>query len=260
MSSSRDLMINLSLVLTLALSLTLTLGVGTARAGPPFRTDDPEPVELHHWELYAFGQATRVDGDTSGALPGVEANYGAAPNLQLHVVVPLSFDRPDGGTHNRGLGDIELGAKYRFIEESKDGWMPQVGIFPMVEVPTGDAHRNLGAGQTRAFLPVWVQKSSGDWLTYGGGGYWINPGAGNRNYWFTGWLLQRQVTKPLALGVEVFHQTADRVGGKDSTGYNIGGIYDFSEHLHLLLSGGGGLSNAAMTNRASAYAALQWTF
>jgi hypothetical protein len=29
-----------------------------------------------------------------------------------------------------------------------------------------------------------VQKSAGDWSTYGGG-YWINPGVGNKNFWFT---------------------------------------------------------------------------
>ena len=24
-------------------------------AGPPFITDDPEPVDLKHWEVYLFG-------------------------------------------------------------------------------------------------------------------------------------------------------------------------------------------------------------
>ncbi len=27
-----------------------------SQAGPPFLTDDPEPVELNHWEVYLFGQ------------------------------------------------------------------------------------------------------------------------------------------------------------------------------------------------------------
>jgi len=38
----------------------------------------------------------------------------------------------------------------------------------------------------QAFLPVWMQKDVGDWTVYGGGGYWINPGAGQKNWWFTG--------------------------------------------------------------------------
>lgn len=229
-------------------------------AGPPFLTDDPEPVELGHWEIYGFTAATQVRGDNSGTLGGVEVNYGAAPNLQLHLILPLAFDSPSGGPTVASLGDTELGVKYRFITPGEDDWWPQVGIFPLVEVPTGNAQRGLGAGKMREFFPVWLQKDWGDWTTYGGGGYWVSPGVGNRNYWFAGWLLQRQITKDLALGAELFHQTADTIGGKETTGFNFGGIFDFSEHYHLLFSGGRGLQNPAFTNQFSYYLAIQSTF
>lgn len=244
----------------MALGLALTLGAHAAWAGPPFRTDDPEPVELHHLEVYGFTQITETGHDATGAEPGVEVNYGAAPNLQLHLAAPLAVDRPSGGPAAFGFGDVELGVKYRFVEESETGWRPQIGVFPLVELPTGDQRRGLGGGHTRVFLPVWLQKSRGEWLTYGGGGYWINPGAGNRNYWFAGWLLQRRIAKPLAVGAELYYQTADTVGGRDGAGFNVGGIYDFSEHYHLLLSVGRGLRNVAASNTLSYYAALQWTF
>jgi hypothetical protein len=230
-----------------------------ALAGPPFLTDDPEPVEYQHWEVYIFSAATQVQGDTSGVLPGVEVNYGPLPDVQIHLVIPLAFDKPNGRGMQNGVGDTELGMKYRFVQEDDQGWRPMVGIFPLLEVPSGDADRGLGAGRARAFLPVWLQKSFGKWLSYGGGGYWINPGPGNRNHWFVGWLIQRQVTDTLALGGEVFHQTADTIGGKDSTGYNIGGVYDFSENHHLLFSVGSGLQSARTTNRFSYYLAFQWT-
>jgi hypothetical protein len=234
--------------------------VGTAFAGPPFITDDPEPVDLGHWEIYGFTAATHVRGDRGGILGGIEVNNGAAPNLQLHLIVPLAFDKPSGGPMVAGLGDTELGVKYRLITPDEGDWFPQVGVFPLVEVPTGSASRGLGAGVTREYFPVWVQKDWGDWTTYGGGGYWVNPGTGNRNYWFVGWLLQRQITKQLALGVELFHQTADTVGGKDATGFNVGGIFDFNDHYHLLFSAGRGLQNPALTNQLSYYAAIQSTF
>jgi len=231
-----------------------------AFAGPPFITDDPEPVDLGHWEVYGFSAGAHVRDDTGGTLGGVEVNYGAAPNLQLHLIVPLAFDSPSGGPMVMGLGDTELGAKYRFINPGKDDWWPQIGIFPLVEVPTGNAQHGLGAGKFREYFPVWVQKDWDDWTTYGGGGYWNNPGPGNRNYWFIGWLLQRQVTKSLAIGAEIFHQTPDTVGGPDTTGFNIGGIYDFNDHYHLLFSGGKGIQNAAPTNQLSYYLAIQSTF
>ncbi len=159
-----------------------------------------------------------------------------------------------------GYGDTEIGMKFRFIQEAKDGWTPQIGVFPLIELPTGDAQRGLGAGYTRIFLPLWAQKSQGDWTLYGGGGYWINPGPGNRDYWFSGLVVQRQIARPLALGAEVFHQTPDRVGGPATTAFNLGGVYDLSAHTHLLLSAGRGIQGAAQTNRFSYYGAIQWTF
>jgi len=233
---------------------------GSAVAGPPFRTDDPEPVEYQHWEIYAFSAATQVQGDTAGILPGVEINYGAAPNLQLHIIAPLAFDKSSGSGMQYGYGDTEFGIKYHFIQEDEEGWRPQVGVFPLIEAPTGDPGRNLGAGHAREFLPLWLQKSFGDWTTYGGGGYWFNPGTGNKNYWFFGWLFQRKVTDQLTLGGELFHQTADTVGGLDSTGFNLGGIYDVTENYHLLFSAGRGIQNVSSTNAFSYYLALQWTF
>jgi hypothetical protein len=231
-----------------------------ARAGPPFRTDDPEPVDYQHWEVYGFSTGTHVAGDTNGILPGVEVNYGALPDLQLHVIAPIAFDAAAGSGMKFGMGDTELGVKYRFIEEDQNGWRPQIGIFPLFEAPTGNEARGLGAGVGREFLPVWIQKGFGQWLTYGGGGYWNNPGAGNKNYWFTGWLVQRQVTEALALGAEIFHQTANVDRGHDSTGFNLGFIYDFSENYHLLFSAGRGVQDAPETNLFSYYLAFQWTF
>ena len=115
-----------------------------------------------------------------------------------------------------------------------------------------------------------MQKDFGKWTTYGGGGYWFNPGPGNKGYWFTGWLLQRRVADDLLLGGEVFHQTASTTGGpgsvgyplgsRDSTGFNLAGVYDFSEQYHLLFSAGRGLQNASTTNEFSYYLGLPWTF
>ena len=237
----------------------LAIFANPAEAGPPFVTDDPVPVDLGHWEVYGFSAATSVHGGTAGTLFGTEINYGAAPNLQLHMIVPLAFDKADGAGMRTGPGDIELGAKYRLVDSGEADWWPQIGIFPLVEVPTGSATRGLGGGRFREYLPVWLQKDFGRWTSYGGGGYWVNPGPGNRNYWFVGWLLQRQVTAHLALGAEIFHQTADSTGGRDTTGFNAGGVYDFNAHYHLLFSAGRGLQNAAAANEVSCYVAIQWT-
>ncbi len=224
-------------------------------AGPPFTTDDPEPVEYQHWEVYVASQMAHDRDGWAGTAPHFEINYGAAPNLQLHLIVPVSFVAPFHEPARFGYGDTELGAKYRFFEETD--YLPQIGTFPLVEVPTGDRSRGLGNGHEQIFLPLWLQKSFGAWTTYGGAGYWINPGAGNRNWWFTGWLLQRQVSHNLTVGAELFHETPGDSSGKSDSKFNVGAIYDFSDFYHLLVSGGRTIQGP---NQVQAYIALQLTF
>ena len=218
----------------LCLASLLLTAVG--RGGPPFATDDPEPVEFRHWEVYVASQYEHGPGGASGTLPHVEVNYGAAPNLQLHLIAPLAFDAPAGASRQWGYGDTELGAKYRLGEETDS--LPETGVFPLVELPTGDPGRGLGSGHTQVFLPVWLQKHFGSWTSYGGGGYWINPGEGNRNGWFTGLLLQRQVRPGFAVGAEVFHQTPLAVTESSATRMNVGIVWDLDDIRHVLASVG----------------------
>ncbi len=205
----------------------------SALAGPPFLTDDPEPVKWRHFEAYLFGTADR--GPRGGAFvgPAFEFNVGAAPNLQLHVIVPAAYVTP-GRAY--GVGDIEIGAKYRFVNETAR--RPQVGIFPQVELPSGDSVRGLGNGRLWARLPVWIQKSRGPWTTYGGVGYEINHAPGMKDSLFAGWLVQRQVTTRLVLGTEVYHQNAQAIGARQSTFGNVGGYFTLRGALSLLFMAG----------------------
>ena len=205
-------------------------------AGPPYITDDPEPVEYQHWELYLATQHELTRDGAAGTLPHVEINYGAIPNLQLHVIVPLAYARPSGGSTSYGPGDIEVGAKFRFVQES--GSLPMVGTFPLVEIPAGSESKGLGTGHLHGLIPLWLQKSVGPWTSYGGGGYWFNPGAGNRSYGFIGWQLQRHLSELATLGAEIFYTTADHSGGSGNLRFNVGLVMDFTEHHHLLASVG----------------------
>ena len=104
----------------LAVPLILFCSV-SAWAGPPFQTDDPEPIDYKNYEFYTFASAdgTAVEMDTAG--PAAEFNWGALPNVHLHIIVPLaailpsnnpSFAPAGTGPSAVGLGDIETGIKY----------------------------------------------------------------------------------------------------------------------------------------------------
>jgi len=220
-------------LLALGVSFTFT---ALLKAGPPFVTDDPEPVAYQHWEIYTASQMTHDRGGWSGSLPQLEINYGAVPNLQLHLIAPTAFSAPKGGSTQLEYGDTELGMKYRFVEQTDA--LPQIAAFPLVEVPTGDHATRISTENTDVFLPIWLQKNFGKWTSYGGGGYWIHPGTDNQNWWFVGWLLQRQVTEHLSLGGEIFHETAQEHNGSSDTVLNGGGTWDLSDRYHLLFSAG----------------------
>ena len=226
-----------------------------AWAGPPFLTDDPQTVEFQHWELYVASMDFKTAGGWVGDGPHVEINYGVVPNVQLHLIAPVAYNSPSTGTGHYGYGDTELGVKFRFVQESM--YLPMVGIFPLLEVPTGSAREGLGTGRVHALLPVWLQKTLGTWTAYGGGGYGINPGVGLQNYGFVGAVLQKQVAKPVLIGVEVYHETASDVGGRDDTAFNVGTVIDLNEENHLLFSAGRSINGP--TN-FQCYAAYQWTF
>ena len=230
----------------------------TAVAGPPFQTDDPEPVEPHHYEFYVATQQTVTSSGRSGTLPHFEFNYGAFEDVQVHILAPFAFDRPSGSPMQRGYGDTELGVKYRFVHETDD--MPQIGVFPLYIAPTGDGKRGLGNGAAQFYLPVWLQKSWGAWTSYGGAGTLINRASDVKNSWFFGYELQRYVSDTLTLGAEIFHRSEQIAGQGDSSGFNVGAIVNVDEHDHLLLSAGKGLQNASTTNKASAYLAYQVTY
>ena len=227
-----------------------------ALAGPPFVTDDPEPPEYGRWEVNYAVMGTVVKGGGSGTVPSIDANYGLLSDVQLHIQPQLAYVRTPQGSQV-GVGNTEIGVKYRFIEEDEQGWAPMVSFYPLFETPTGDRKRGLGEGADRTFLPIWAQKTIDQWTIYGGGGYDIDPGAQGQNAWFVGSVALYQVSDALQLGGEIFLQTAETTSDKDAPGFNLGGTYRLTEDLGLLFSAGRGLANPSSTNRLSAFLALQ---
>lgn len=224
------------------------------RAGPPFLTDDPEPVDLYHWEFYVFGQGDRSPEYDSISGPAIELNYGVAPETQLHLIAPIANFENSGSGWAAGYGDTEAGIKFRFVDETDS--LPQVGIFPMAELDTGNSGRGLGNGRTWYRLPIWLQKSWGPWTSYGGGGGALNSAPGEHNSGFAGWLVQRDCGKYLTLGTEAYWQGANAVGGPGSVLANFGGSVNFTERFNLLFSIGHSISGERDTVW---YLGLYWT-
>jgi hypothetical protein len=235
----------------LALALFAVAWSSRALAGPPYVTDDPEPVEPHHWELYLALQAFHDRDGWTGAAPLLDVNYGFITNVQLHLAVPLGYSRPDQGKSAYGIGDVELGVKARFVQEQQ--WVPQIALYPFLELPTGSQGSGLGNGTAQVFVPLWLQKSFGQWTTYGGPGFWIDAGQTSRHWWYLGWLVQRTLFDGFAIGTEIFHQTAREPGTERDTRFNVGAVIDFSDIHHLIFSAGRGFAGPNLFQGYVAY-------
>jgi hypothetical protein len=228
---------------------------GTAFAGPPYISDDPQPTDEGHYEIYAYTLGTTARDDTGGEA-GIDFNYGAAPDLQLTAVVPYAYDSEDGAPMHAGLGSVELAAKYRFLHQDDFGL--DVAFFPRVFLPS--ATRGVEQQNASLFLPIWAEKDWDKWSAFGGGGCELNRNGRSRNFCQAGWVLARQILPDLQLGAEIVHQSADTEGGRALTAAGAGITYDLTPNYHLMAYAGPGIQNAAENDRCSWYAAVQFTF
>jgi hypothetical protein len=206
---------------------------GPAIAGPPYLTDDPVPTDTGHWEIYAFasgdGHRSTIDADA-----GFDLNYGPIKNVQLTATLPLDLTHEAQEGWRRGTGDVELGVKYRFLNDEADGL--SAAIFPRAILPTSSIANDEG---TRFLLPLWIGKDfAGGTSIFGGGGYEVNPGKGNRNFWQAAVAMTHDLSDDVSVGAELTRQGADVVDGTAQTNAGVGGIIKLGGPSSLLFSGG----------------------
>ncbi len=130
-----------------------------AWAGPPFISNDPEPVEYHHAGLYIASLYSDNKDGKLATLPHFEFNYGALPDVQLHLIVPFGYVRPNGGPTTYGLADTEVGVSYRFLHMSES--RPQIAFIPLMHIPTGDADQGLGTAISSPFCRSGLRRDGG---------------------------------------------------------------------------------------------------
>jgi hypothetical protein len=191
-------------MLALALAALGLLPAAPSAAGPPFETDDPEPVACHHVEVDV---AEGRQGEPAMTGPIWEVDYGPTRNVEVSV----------GGAP----GETEIASAIRFIPESK--YLPQVGFLPAVTFKSD--------GSAEAFLPFWVQKSIKDWTIFGGGGV----AAGNE---FTGIALTRNFRSGSNLGVELYRESQREPGAAASPRIGMGWTDQISPSHALMVWAG----------------------
>ena len=115
-------------------------GRAAAWAGPPFQTDDPEPIDYKNYEFYTFGSADGTALAMNSEGPAAEFNWGALPNVHLHIILPLAAIFPSNNPKFAPSGcwafcgwagrSLKLGVKFR-IRAGDESRIPQIGTFVM---------------------------------------------------------------------------------------------------------------------------------
>jgi hypothetical protein len=67
----------------IAAVLALCTGAMLRAQGPPYQTDDPAPVDLHHYEFYIFGGVDGTTAEIDSTGPAFEFNWGALPRVRF---------------------------------------------------------------------------------------------------------------------------------------------------------------------------------
>lgn len=213
-------------------------------AGNPLFTNDPETPGAHGWEINISHNIERLLAERNEDLPLFNINYGSTANNQWKISIPVRHLDPSRDNDHWGIGDIQLGWKYRFIEEDEHGFM--ASVYPQPLLPTGnDAlvitdSLGIGDGRVELFLPAQVGKHLFDdkLFMYGEVGYNVVFEDSPMNSWFYGLAGEWQATEKLELVGEVAGLAFPGGGEPDDTFFFGGFNYRLTEHVVFMTSFG----------------------
>jgi hypothetical protein len=243
------------LIFLSAAGLTRLAGQGS----PPMITDDPETPGNGHWEINLGWTDQRTPGTTLMGLPLLDANYGIGDDFQLTYETPWAVVRDANGTHE-GLGDTQLGAKWRFYNAGEHGW--EASVFPQVTFLNPGSHadrRGLADADTTLLLPFEAEKNFGPVRVDVEAGHGFSSKSG-ADSWMGGIVFGHQIARGWELDAET-HVNASNEMDRSEWIINFGAQVDLSEHVTLLMSLGRDVRNE-LGPRASllSYLGLQFRF
>ena len=144
----------------LVAAVALLLMPAAAFAGPPYDTDDSEPTDLHHWEIYNFVGGDRTGGIVDGEA-GFDLNYGALPGVPTPRSTMGLLQKIFGSKNQRELkklqpiiariGELEPTMKKKSDAELKAG--ADAGALVVLDAPD-EVERAVVAGVRRVLVRV----------------------------------------------------------------------------------------------------------
>jgi len=207
--------------------------------------------DCQHWEL-PFGL-------TYGLLPDLEFGLGFGGAFEERTE-SLGETGREERIHASGIGDLSLGGKWRFLDETP--WLPRQAMVVVVKLPTADEDKGLGSGKTDVDL-TWVASTALNDQTgvHLNAGYsWIGKLAEEEvgDVLHYGVALDYKISAPLQWVGEVFVDEGLRGGTDSVVQCNTGCRWQAADGLTLDLAVGTKISGEAPDFTATA--GLTWAF
>ncbi len=223
------------------LSLLVCIPV-LAQAGPPMLTGDPGTPGDGNWEINIAATLEKRRSESRWEAPALDLNYGLGEHIQLSYEVPWIVLSPSGEGTRSGLGNSNIGVKWRFLDEEKHGISASIKPEFEFNPPTSSADRGVVEEGTVFRLPLQMEKKLGP-VTAG-----LEFGRAFKrkqdDAWIYGFVAGHKATERLELLGEI-HGTGRPNFRMHETVFNLGAIYDLGKNYSALLSVGRSFQSAA---------------
>lgn len=239
-------------------AFVLVCSVQTLAQSPPLLTEDPDTVGDGRWEINIIASFKRTREHRSFEAPRFDINYGIGNNLQIEVEVPWLVQHAPGEKTQSGLGNTELGVRWRFLDAEKHGI--DMAVSPQIEFNnlTASVERGLVERGTRFILPVQATRAFGPVELTGELGYSFARHGLNETFY--GLAVARGVSRRVELLAEVFGTSANHFHENELV-FNIGSIVQLNKKANLISSVGRSIYNVAGEGPSySATLGLQFNF
>jgi hypothetical protein len=244
-------------VTALALFIVLTPLMTTAQGGPPMITDDTETVPKGHWEINAAFTIERGSDGRLFGTPLLDINYGLSKNSQLKVEIPWLVLRSDGQGKVSGLGNTNIGVRWRFRDEDETHRVA-VSIYPQIEFnnPTSSVRRGLVDKGPEFLMPLQWQTMVGQFAVGGDVGYRFKRGTDEVIY---GFIVGRQLSSFVEVLGEIHGIGPSTKFGDSEVVHNLGSRIKLTEHANFIFSAGKSI-RSNFDPRFIGYAGVQINF
>jgi hypothetical protein len=217
------------------------LGLAFAQGGPPYYTNDPGTPGNRQWEINLGYMPFFFEGQSVSHTPDVDINYGAGDRVQLTYEDAWLRVRNLPAPAKYGMGQDQLGLKWRFYDTGEEGM--SFSVFPQLSVnnPNHAVQRGITPPGASLILPLEFSGKVGPVHVNVEAGYnLVHLGPDG---WLTGLVVGRDITKKLELDAE-FYATGTFHPTFAQPTLDVGARYKWRPPFILLMMAGRGVEPA----------------